>query len=267
MTTVGAPGSPARRWAEQLAAWEIDPDILASVTESPWGLPPELFAAEARSPAPAALHRLAREVLRPGGTVLDVGAGAGAAGLPVVPAGGRLMAVDSQPSMLRALEDDAGSRGVAVTSYDGGWPEVAPQVPVCDVVLCANVLYNVPDLVPFVTALTEHARELVVVEIMGQHPLVRLGPMWQALHHQPRPSGPTAELAIEVLRAAGIDPRVEEEVREPAERTGAVLEAWVEVTRRQLCLPAARRDEVAELMRRHPPRPKRVVTLAWPGEA
>src|SRR5205085_2638462 len=83
------------------------------------------------------------------------------ASLHLVPAGGRLHAVDSQPSMLRALVDDADRRGVAVTTYDGTWPDLAAQVPVCDVVVCAHVLYNVPDPVPFVAALRAHARARV----------------------------------------------------------------------------------------------------------
>ena len=183
-------------------AWAIDPEILAAAPESPYGFPPEVFAAgQYASPSP--LAELARAALGPGGLVLDVGAGAGAASLEIVPAGGHLHAVDSQPSMLRALEAAARDRGVSLTTYDGMWPDLADQVPVCDVAVCAHVVYNVPDLVPFATALTRQARDLVVVELTGTHPLTRLGPMWEAVHHQPRPDGPTAELAVAVLREAG----------------------------------------------------------------
>ncbi len=255
----------AARWAEQLAAWQIDPEILASVQESPYGFPPAVFAA-GLSAEPSPLDRLAVPALGPGSTVLDVGAGAGASSLHLVPPGGRLHAVDSQPSMLRALEADAAARGLAVTTYDGTWPGLAPAVPVCDVVVCAHVLYNVPDLPPFVQALTEHARDLVVVELTERHPLVRLAPMWERVHHQPRPDGPTADLAVEVLREAGItDPRRVEAQREPPRRTGELAEQWVDFTRRQLCLPPERRDEVVALLAEFPPQPRRVVALAWPG--
>jgi SAM-dependent methyltransferase len=257
-------GRASVRWADELAAWAIDPDILAAAPESPYGFPPEVFAA-APDPAAAPTAELAVAVLRPGGSVLDVGAGAGAASLGIVPAGGQLHAVDSQPSMLRALEAAARDRGVSLTTYDGTWPDLADQVPVCDVVVCAHVLYNVPDLVPFVTALTTRARHLVVVELTGTHPLVRLAAMWEAVHHQPRPDGPTAELAVSVLREAGMEPAVHERVVQPAVRTGALLDTWVDFTRRQLCLPPERRTEVEELMRRHPARPRRVVVLSWPG--
>jgi hypothetical protein len=145
------------------------------------------------------------------------------------------------------------------------WPDVADRVPACDVVVCAHVLYNVPDLPPFVAALTTHARELVVVEMTGTHPLTRLAPMWEAVHHQPRPAGPTAELAVEVLRGCGIEPEVTETQLEPLTRTGDLAELWVDFTRRQLCLPPERRPEVEELLRRYPSAPRRVVVLAWPG--
>lgn len=258
--------SAAQRWADELAAWAIDPDILAAAPESPYGFPPALFAAD-RGHAPSALQAVATAALGPGGTVLDVGAGAGAASLAVVPPDGHLHAVDSQPSMLRSLEAAADDLGVDVTTYDGTWPDLADDVPVCDVVLCAHVLYNVADLAPFVTALTRHSRDLVAVEIAGRHPLVRLAPMWAAVHHRPRPAGPTAELAVAVLREAGLDPEVREEVQPPAVRTGARHDAWVDFTCRQLCLPPSRRPEVEELMRRHPPGPRRSVLVSWPGSA
>ena len=80
--------SPAAvQWADELAAWTIDPEILAAAPESPYGFPPEVFAAgQYASPSP--LAELARAALGPGGLVLDVGAGAGAASLETVPAGG-----------------------------------------------------------------------------------------------------------------------------------------------------------------------------------
>jgi SAM-dependent methyltransferase len=266
-STTDGGSTAARQWADELAAWRIDPEILESVRESPYGFPPAVFAA-GRTGDPSPLELLARPALRPGGTVLDVGAGAGAASLHLVPAGGRLHAVDSQPSMLRALVDDADRRGVAVTTYDGTWPDLAAQVPVCDVVVCAHVLYNVPAPVPFVAALRAHARDLVVLELTERHPLVRLAPMWQRVHHQSRPSGPTADLVVAVLREAGFpEPRRQDQVREPLRRTGELAEAWVDLTRRQLCLPPERRDEVVALMAELPPQPRRVVGLAWPGTA
>lgn len=259
--------SAADRWAAELAAWAIDPEILAAAPESPYGFPPELFAA--RDDLESPLVDVARAALPAdgSGTVLDVGAGAGAGSLGLAGRMSHLHAVDEQPSMLRALEEAARDRGVPVTSHEGRWPDVADRLPVCDVVVCSHVLYNVADLVPFVTALTAHARSAVVVELTGAHPLVRLGLMWEEAHGQPRPRGPSAELAVAVLREAGIEPRATETTYPPAVRTGRLRELWVDFTRRQLCLPSERRAEVEDLLRRHPPGPRRAVVLTWAGSA
>lgn len=254
-------GPAADRWAEELAAWAIDPEILAAAPESPYGLPPELFAAERSEPSP--LTELAREAVPAGGTVLDVGAGAGAASLGVVPAGGHLHAVDSAPEMLAALREAAAARGVALTTYEGRWPDVAPDVPVCDVVVCAHVAYNVADLGPFVTALTNHARVRVLMELYGDHPWVPLGPLWEHFHHQPRPAGPTADLAIAVLREVGIEPRVHRWSRPHKDVSGDLWPAYVAFTRRRLCLTADRDAEVAALLAQQPREPRESVVLDW----
>ena len=86
-----------------------------------------------------------------------------------------------------------------------------------------------------------------------------------AVHHQPRPAGPTADLAVEVLREPGIEPQVTTVIRGPQVRSGALQAAWVAFTRRQLCLPADRRPEVAALLRRHPSVPRPIVVPSWPG--
>ena len=256
----------AQQWTDELAEWAIDPEILAAAPESPHDLPPEIFAA-GQDPTPSPLAELARSALRPGGSVLDIGAGAGATSLDVVPPDGHLHAVDTQPSMLRALEAAATDRGVSVTTYVGTWPDLADKVPECDVAVCAHVLYNVPHLVPFAAALTSKARDLVVVELTATHPKMRLAPMWEAVHGQALPEGPTAGLAVAVLREAGLDPEMRDRVYQPPVRTGALLETWIDLNLHQLCLPPERRDEVVELMQRYPAKPRRSVVLSWPGSA
>lgn len=256
----------AQQWAEELDAWRIDPEILAAAPESPYGgFPPELFAADDDRESP--LLDLARAALPAdgSGTALDVGVGAGAGSVGLAGRLAHLHAVDEQPSMLRAVAQAARERSLDLTTYEGRWPDLADQVPVCDVALCSHVFYNVRDLVPFVRGLTAHARAAVVVELTGTHPLVRLKPMWQEVHGQPRPDGPSAELALAVLRETGLEPTVTERVYEPIERAGRLHEIWVDFTRRQLCLPPDRNADVAELMHRHPPGRRRAVVLTWPG--
>jgi SAM-dependent methyltransferase len=258
-TTEG--GAAAKQWADELAAWAIDPEILAAAPESPYVFPPALFAVRPDEPPPCV--DVARDHVPPGGSVLDVGAGAGAASLPLFPPAASLHAVDSQPTMLDSLREAAAARDVTVTTYDGCWPDVAVDVPVCDVVVCSHVLYNVADVVPFVQALTEKARRVVVAEITAAHPLVRLAPLWRAAHGQPRPDGPDADLAEVVLVEAGLRPRRRDVVRNAPVRTPEQYDVWVDFTRRQLCLPPERRGEVEELLRAHPSGPRRTTVLWW----
>jgi SAM-dependent methyltransferase len=256
----------AERWPAELAAWAIDPAIRAAAPEDPYAFTPALFRAD-HDPdtVPGPLLRRAHESLLEGGTVLDVGAGAGAASLPLAPPASRVVAVDTAPAMLDELERSAAERGVAVTRVDGSWPESAPDVPVCDVAVCSHVFYNVPDLGPFARALTERASRRVVVELHTEHPWVPLGPLWEHFHHQPRPAGPTAALAVDVLREHGIDPHVEEWSRPLPEVTDELARLHVAAMRRRLCLPVDRESEVAALMARQGPQERRSAVLWWDG--
>src|SRR5919108_1642831 len=93
---------PLARWRAQLEAWAIPEEILAAAPESPWGFPVALFRARAgragaASPTPS--NREATRWLPPGGSVLDVGAGGGAASLPLAGVAGRVVGGDEAPAM------------------------------------------------------------------------------------------------------------------------------------------------------------------------
>ncbi|SDN31492.1 hypothetical protein [Allokutzneria albata] len=256
-----------QRWRDCLAAWAIPAGI--GQAESPWVLPREVFVRrcdrqlERRE---GASLRLAEEALGAGGSVLDVGAAAGAASVPLRGVT-ELVAVDGDAELLAELIRRADARTVL-----GHWPEVAPGCPVVDVVVCGHVVYNVADLEPFVTALNGHARRLVVVETAERHPLTALNPLWRHFHGIERPEGPTADDFADCLRELGIEPRIESWRREPAAEH-ADFDTLVEVTRRRLCLPPKRLSEVDRALRRlgvDPHRPPDlgssgddVVTLSW----
>ena len=261
----------ARRWREDLDSWAIPPAILAAAPETPWGCPTGLFARAAEealaardaTPGPS-LHR-AREALPEGGSILDVGAGGGAASLPLCPPAGAVTAVDQSPAMLAAFAELAEHQGIDHTEVEGLWPDVAGHVGPADVVVCHHVLYNVGDLVPFVVALTGHARRRVVVEITARHPQAILNPLWAHFHGVTRPTGPTAADAATVLRDLGLAVGVEEIEAPPRWMTAGHREEQVAFARRRLCLPADRDAEVAAVL--EPPGPRRQVTLWWPGRA
>jgi SAM-dependent methyltransferase len=266
------------RWSAQLAAWAIPDQILAAAPESPWGFPVGLFKARAdlaagQAPTPSNLTAASR--LPPGGGVLDVGAGAGAASLPLAGRAGRLTAVDESADMLAAFRAAAAAAGLPVETVQGRWPEVAGRVRAAEVAVCHHVLYNVPHLAAFATALTDHARRLVVVELTERHPLAALAPLWRRFHGLERPDGPTAGDAEAALRALGLAVAREDwtsERRAGFER----FEELVAFTRRRLCLPASRDPEVAAAIDPDAARqpggwslggPQRLVTLSWPGSA
>lgn len=263
-------GPAAVRWAADLESWAIPPTILDQAPEPPWGFPVTAFARRVRSsrttPSPA--RRRALEALEPGGSVLDVGAGAGAAGLALVPPASELVAVDADAAMLAELQRQVATvtddTGLTLTTVQGRWPDVAATVPDADVAVCHHVLFNVADAVPFVTALTEHARRRVVVVVADRHPLSWMNSLWQRFWGIDRPSGPTADDLQEVLVEAGIAAR-REDMDEPDDPLGAEEDtaAQVALVRRRLCLPAERDPEVAAALAELPPRRRRSAVLWW----
>jgi len=263
-------GDPARRWREDLDSWAIPPEILAAAPESPWGFPPGLFtraaqeALHAQTSAPTPSLCRALEALQDGGSVLDVGAGGGAASLPLCPPAAAVTAVDQSASMLAKFADLAGRQGIRHREVAGLWPDVAGGVEPADVVVCNHVFYNVGDLVPFVTALTDHARQRVVVEMTATHPQALLNPLWEHFHGVARPTRPTADDAVAVLRDLGLDVGVDE-FDGPLRWHDAPNDELVAFTRRRLCLPPERDPEVAAMLPAAIPRPH--VALWWSGRA
>lgn len=255
----------ADRWAWELAQWKIPDRILAAAPESPYGLPVAMFRAENGAfDTPSRRH--AADALPAGGTVLDVGCGGGRASLALVPPAGALTGVDASSEMLAEFARGAAERGVEHQEVLGAWPQVAPTAGDADVVVCHHVLYNIPDLVPFTQALTGAARARVVVEITAEHPWAATSGLWRHFHDLERPSGPTAELAIQTLRDAGLPVNAERWSRPPR-----ALDPELAVTalRRRLCLTADRDAEIAAALQGGAPGGEQeVVTLWWdaPGD-
>jgi SAM-dependent methyltransferase len=259
-------GEAARRWAEDLASWAIPDEIMARAPADPWKLSPRLFTPAPRTePADTSSRRRALEALPAGGSVLDVGAGAGAAGLALCPPARRLVSVDESEDMLAAVRANAAELGIEHEGVLGRWPDVAASVPVADVVVCHHVLYNVPDIVEFALALGAHARRRVVVEITERHPVASSNPLWEHFWGIDRPERPTADDAVAALVEAGIDVAVERERRPP--RQPGDHPAMAEHVTRRLCLPPERQPEVEALLARQPPADRQVVTLWWSGSA
>lgn len=260
-------GPATERWADALAAWAIPAAILDAAPESPWGFPPALFEASAREAMLAETPSRARaaDALEPGDSVLDVGAGAGAASLRLAPPAGRITALDASPGMLATFAALAEERGVAHEEVPGTWPEARDAVGVADVCVCHHVFYNVGGLDRFARALTDRARRRVVVELTATHPQSSLNDLWRHFHQVERPRHPTADDAIAVLAEAGLAVGVERWTS-PAFNATAEREVVVAFARRRLCLPADRDPEIDALLDDSTIRaPREMVTLWWDG--
>lgn len=256
----------AQQWADELGRWAVPQHILDGAPRRPYVFSPEMFAAPAPGAHPPSRSTvLAAEAVADGGSVLDVGCGGGAAAFALVPPATEVIGTDRQQDMLGLFEQTAADRGVGARTVHGSWPDVAADVPPADVVVCHNVLYNVPDVVGFARALHDHARRRVVLELTGRHPQVARAPLWEHFWGLRRPHGPAAALAAEVLREAGFPVHVEESTATSRdEQRAAPVEAafWC----RQLCLPPEREPEVAALLPGLP-FPTGRVTLWWDVEA
>ncbi|MGH4027085.1 MAG: class I SAM-dependent methyltransferase, partial [Pseudonocardiaceae bacterium] len=75
-----------------------------------------------------------------------------------------------------------------------------------------------------------------------------------------RPPPATADDALAVLAEIGIHPHVQRWSRPPSARHP---EAEVDFSLRRLCLPADRRDEVAQAVHTLGPRNRDLLTISW----
>ena len=266
-------------WRDQLAAWAIPERITRAVAESPWVLPRQVFARRADRLAAAPQgpsYWRAWSALDPPGSVLDVGAGAGAACIPLLARTTALTAVDTDPGMLALLAQRASALTGKVRLVPGSWPEAAPDAAPADVVTCFNVVYNAPDILPFLAALTASARRLVVTEMTAEHPMVSMNALWLRFHGLHRPEGPAAGDLLAILAAMGIQAGHERWQR-PCGADYASFAELTDVTRRRLCLPPERADDVAQALVEagtDPDHPvdlgtsrREVVTIWWAGSA
>ncbi len=241
-------GPAAERWRRALEAWALPADLLAAAEESPYGWP-EAILARMRRERDAGVDiptvGLIADLVPPGGSVLDVGAGTGRLAIPLARQGIRVTAVEPAAAMLGELRAAAG--GLPIEVVEGRWPGAAALVGRHDVAVSANVVYDVADLAPFLAALTDRA-PVVVLECGAEHPWAGLAPLYRALHGLERPSGPTVDdLADVVEETTGAVPEVIRWETERPLRFGD-LDELMALYRRRLVLPASRAAELAALL-------------------
>lgn len=155
------------------------------------------------------------DLVRPGETWLDVGAGAGRFALPLARAldesGGDVIALDVSPSMLEALREIAEDNAIEnVRTVEARWPPDPASAASfeADVGLIAHVGYDVEDIGPFLDALEAASRRLCVAVLMERVPASAADPFWPPVHGEARVPLPALPDAVELLEARGRRPFV-----------------------------------------------------------
>jgi molybdenum cofactor cytidylyltransferase len=200
-----------------------------------------LFRADPRRTDDPVLNHLL-DLIRPGETWLDVGAGAGRFALPLARAlddsGGSVIAIDASPSMLEGLREIAEDHGIEnVRTKELRWPPADPERFASDVTLIAHVGYDVEAIGPFLDAMEAAANRLCVAVMMAEAPASAADPFWPQVHGEARSALPALPEFVELLRARGRDPSVAEVTIEPRRlESREALEGFV---RRQLWIDPA----------------------------
>jgi ubiquinone/menaquinone biosynthesis C-methylase UbiE len=183
------------------------------------------------------------------------------AAFAVTPPATYIIGVDHQAEMLEMFSHNASNQGVSSETYLGYWPEIADEVPMADVVTCHHVVYNVGEIEPFLRALDAHAKNRVVIELPLVHPTSSNSIGWKYFWNLDRPTSPTADDFLEVVRELGFDAHMEKfSGRLPAADSD---EDRYEYLRQRLCLPKSRIDEIREFSIKNPAPTSRELAVVW----
>jgi SAM-dependent methyltransferase len=151
-----------------------------------------LFRADPHRRDEAALEVL-RSLVRPGETVLDIGAGGGRYALPLALVAREVIALDPSEGMLAILRDGMSEHGIAnVRAIKGRWPDVAPIRDVAaDVALIAHVGYDIEAMGPFLDAMEAAARRLCIAVLLERQPTFAFDRFWPEVHGEERAALPS----------------------------------------------------------------------------
>lgn len=159
------------------------------------------FRADPRRTDEPALEQL-RQLVVPGETWLDVGAGGGRYALPLALLAREVIAVDPSEAMLGVLRgamDDFSIHNVRLVR--GRWP--LPERPTADAALIAHVGYDIEEIGPFLDALEESAERLCVAMLLERAPSAAAEPAWPLIHGEARIPLPGLAEFLAVLLARG----------------------------------------------------------------
>jgi 2-polyprenyl-3-methyl-5-hydroxy-6-metoxy-1,4-benzoquinol methylase len=251
MVVSNATMSPAEAWKKRVDAHNEQTTRTRGdvVYEDIWSTLAQRFKDDPRRADDPVVNVLAGW-LTPGSTVLDVGGGAGRYALPLALRSKRVTVVDPSPSMLDALRESSADAGIGnVTAVQSGWEEAAVEPH--DLVVCANVVYGVAEIEPFVRKLEDAARDRVAIVVYMDAPMSRMSPIWAEVHGEKRIELPALPELLPVLWEMEIYPNIEMLPPAAGTRTLPNLETAIAMAATSSTSRlAARRSSVCERSRR-----------------
>lgn len=203
-------------WKDELSKWAIPESIIDTSKQSPWKLSPEKFAPTQSRKTSLTVKRISEFINQNSEngaqTLLDVGCGAGGLSICFAKELEQVTGIDASEEMLAAFRDNWKKENLEsskLRTLVGIWPTVAPQAGQADLVICANVLFNVPEPCEFITALDRAANGAVFIEVHERHPHHVANPVWKHFWGLDRPDSPTAEDLVAIIESLGISPQSE----------------------------------------------------------
>jgi hypothetical protein len=255
----------AEIWQAELAKWALPLPRPGTNLPSPFRLDPNRF-----TPSPTgdddrrvqlitevvSKARRSNEVI----TLLDIGAGAGSSLANIHTLFDHVHAMEVDNEMADRLDVSLstlrGDRSFDI--YRGRFPEDCPSLHGITVVNASNVIYNVGDVLPFLTQLDVLASTLVVIELTLHHPFYPSNEAFQHFHALSRPDQPTAtdlfQIAIELGFAAHL-----ESYPLSYRRTSTTISGLMT----RLSLSQDRTSELEEFLQATPPPPNPSLLLWW----
>ncbi len=151
---------------------------------------------------------------RPADTWLDNGAGGGRYALPLALRVREVVAVEPSAGMRDVLAELAREHGIDnVRVIDARWPPAVggPADGLrADVALIAHVGYDIEAIGPFLDAMEAAAQRACLAVLMDRQPSSMADPFWPPIHGQERVRLPALAEFIDLLRARGADPSIEQ---------------------------------------------------------
>lgn len=256
-------------WGNSLAEWAIPEEIVQRTARSPWALRPEKFAptsSRTLTPTVGKVAELLVAVEDPNPrSLIDVGCGAGGVSLLLLAMIDSLIVVDESKAMLEALKanlDASINKEITFRAIEGRWPDVAPDAGNAQVIVCANVLYNVPRPCEFIEALNNAAKSAVVIELHEQHPHSVANDAWKYFWNIDRPRGPSGFDLFQIVEAMGYSPQTDTFYRDsPGSRP--LDDDLIESIAQRICLDKTREIELRKFLEGNPIQRQQFRMIWW----